>query len=101
MPRNTTSSMFFNVYLLESIKDSSLYTGYTNNLRRRIEEHNTGRGFSTKFHLPFRLIYFEGCTNEQDAKRREHYLKTTQGRRFLGLRLLEYKRLKKAFGAGS
>jgi len=44
--------------------------------------------------LPFRLIYFEGCLNEEDAKRREGYLKTTQGRRFLGLRLLEYSRLR-------
>ena len=37
----------------------------------------------------------------QDAKRREHYLKTTQGRRFLGLRLQEYKRQQMAFGSGS
>ncbi|MEK7615935.1 MAG: GIY-YIG nuclease family protein [Patescibacteria group bacterium] len=82
--------MFFYIYVLESLKDGDRYTGYTSNLRQRIEQHKKGRTFSTKFRLPFNLIYFEGCTNEQDARRREHYLKTTQGRRFLGLRLLEY-----------
>ena len=101
MPSNTTSSIFFYTYVLENNKDKELYIGYTNNLQKRIEEHNKGRNFSTKFRIPFQLIYFEGCKNMQDAKRREHYLKTTQGRRFLGLRLREYKRHKKTFGTGS
>ena len=102
MPSNTTSSVFFYVYVLESMKDHDCYTGYTENLKRRIEEHNKGLSFSTKFRLPFKLIYFEGCLSEQDAKRRENYLKTTQGRRFLSLRFLEYKRFnKKALGTGS
>jgi putative endonuclease len=91
--------MFFYVYVLESLKDKNRYIGYTNNLKRRLEEHKKGLSFSTKYRLPFKLIYFEGCINEEDAKRRERYLKTTQGRRFLGLRLLEYGRLKnKALG---
>lgn len=101
MPRNTTSSVFFYTYVLESLKDSDRYIGYTDNLKRRIEEHKKGLSFATKFRLPFKLIYFEGCLNQEDAKRREDYLKTTQGRRFLGLRLLEYKRHQSAFGAGS
>ena len=102
MPSNTTSSVFFYVYVLESQKDEEKYIGYTNNLRRRLEEHKKGLSFSTKLRLPFELIYFEGCLNQEDAKRRENYLKTTQGRRFLGLRLQEYKRHnKKAFGTGS
>jgi len=102
MPSNTTSSMFFYyVYVLESLKDSERYIGYTDNLKRRIEEHNKRLSFATKFRLPFRLIYFEGCLNMQDAKRRENYLKTTQGRRFLGLRLQEYKRCQSVFGSGS
>ena len=101
MPSNTTSSVFFYVYVLESFKDEKRYIGYTNNLKRRIEEHKKGLSFATKFRLPFRLIYFEGCLNEEDAKRREHYLKDTQGRRFLGLRLIQYQRQKQAFGTGS
>ena|SRR3989344_335105 len=94
------SGLYYWVYVLESIKDKKLYIGYTNNLKRRIEEHKRGLNFSTKYRLPFQLIYFEGCTNEQDAKRREHYLKTTRGRIFLSLRLKEYRHLK-AFGSGS
>ncbi len=100
MPSNTTSSMFFYVYVLKSVKDDKLYVGYTNNLVKRMEEHKKGLSFATKFRLPFKLIYFEGCLNQEDAKRREGYLKTTQGRRFLGLRLIEYKR-QSAFGSGS
>ena len=101
MPSNTTSSVFFYTYVLESFKDFDRYIGHTNNLKRRIEEHKKGLSFATKFRLPFKLIYFEGCLNQEDAKRREDYLKTTQGRRFLGLRLLEYKRHQSAFGTGS
>ncbi|MFA4873130.1 MAG: GIY-YIG nuclease family protein [Patescibacteria group bacterium] len=93
--------MFFYVYVLQSIKDNNKYIGYTNNLKRRLEEHRKGLNFATKFRLPFKLIYFEGCLNINDAKRREHYLKGTQGRRFLGLRLQEYTRSKPAFGVGS
>jgi putative endonuclease len=90
--RNTTSQVFFYVYVLESLKDNKRYIGYTSNLKRRLEEHNQGKSFSTKFRLPFKLIYFEGCLYDLDAKRRERYLKTSQGRKFLGLRLIEHKR---------
>ena len=84
--------MFFYTYVLESKKDGILYIGYTNNVVKRIEEHNKGRVFSTRPRIPYKLIYFEACTNEKDARRQEHYLKGTQGRRFLGLRLLQYGR---------
>lgn len=83
--------MFFYTYVLESLKDGQRYIGYASDLKKRVKEHELGKNFSTKPRLPFKLIYFEGCLNELDAKRREHYLKTTQGRRFLGLRLIEYK----------
>lgn len=100
MPSNTTSIVLFYVYVLESQKDRERYIGYTANLKKRLEEHEKGLAFATKFRLPFKLIYYEACINESDAKRREHYLKTTQGRRFLGLRLQEYGRQNKAFGIG-
>ena len=100
MPSNTTSRVFFYTYVLKSIKDSKLYIGYSTNLKRRIKEHEHGYNFSTKFRLPFMLIYYEAGLSEKDAKRRENYLKTTQGRRFLALRLLEYQR-QSAFGTGS
>ncbi len=92
MPSNTTFSDFFYVYALESFRDFKRYIGFTGDLQKRIEEHQKGEVFSTKPRLPLKLIYFEGCLNQADARRREKYLKTTQGRRFLGLRLTEYKR---------
>jgi putative endonuclease len=94
MPRNTTSRVFFYVYVLESLGERKRYIGYTNNLKKRLEEHNAKKSFATKPYTPYTLIYYEACLNQGDAKRRERYLKTTQGRRFLGLRLQEYTRTK-------
>ena len=91
MPSTTTSTTrFYYVYVLESLKDSKRYIGFTTNLPERIKAHNKGLSFATKFRLPFKPVYFEGCTNEQDATRREKYLKTTGGRRFLSKRLIIY-----------
>ncbi|MBI3952586.1 MAG: GIY-YIG nuclease family protein [Candidatus Doudnabacteria bacterium] len=70
--------MFYYVYILESLSDGKRYIGFTANLRRRLVEHERGLNFSTKFRRPFKLIYFEACLSEKDAKRREHYLKSTQ-----------------------
>lgn len=89
MPRATTSTVFF-VYVLESLKDKKRYIGFTTNLRKRLEEHGRGLSFATKSRLPMKLIYFEACTNEDDAKRREIYLKSTKGMRFLIKRLKSY-----------
>jgi putative endonuclease len=82
--------MFFYVYVLQSIKHGKLYFGYAENLRQRLEEHNRGAVRSTKPYMPWKLIYYEACLNEQDARRREHYLKTTQGQRLMKRRLKEY-----------
>ena len=80
----------FYTYILHSKKFDELYIGYTTDLRRRFEEHNRGVNFSTKRYRPWVIIYYEACLNEQDAKRREGYLKTTQGGRLLKRRLKEY-----------
>ena len=47
MPSNSTSTMFFYAYVLLSFKDNEHYIGYTGNLRKRLEEHNSGKNFST------------------------------------------------------
>lgn len=80
----------FYVYTLESLKNGTLYVGYTKDLKNRLKEHNQGLNFSTKPYKPWKVIYYEACTDEIDAKRREKYLKTTQGRRLLRRRLKEY-----------
>ena len=82
--------MFFYVYVLESQKNKSWYIGSTRNLVRRVKEHNLGLNRSTKAYVPWRLIYYEASLNEQDAKRREYYLKTSQGGRLLKRRVKEY-----------
>lgn len=66
--------MFF-LYILKSLKDENLYIGYTSNLRKRIEEHNSGKSQSTNPRKPFKLIYYEAYLSEKDAKHREHNLK--------------------------
>jgi len=65
----------FYIYLLRSKKDKNLYTGSTNNLERRIKEHNSGLVPSTKLRRPFDLIYYEGYRSERDARKREQNLK--------------------------
>ena len=80
----------FYVYCLESKKYDEHYFGYTKDLKRRFEEHNQGLNFSTNRYKPWKLIYYEACLNEDDAKRREKYFKTNQGRRMLKLRIKEY-----------
>ena len=57
------------VYVLISEKDNLFYTGYTKDLKNRLEEHQSGKVKSTALRLPIRLIYFEGCLNQQDATR--------------------------------
>ena len=79
--------LWFYTYVLMSQKDGNFYTGVTNNLKKRFEEHNSGSVFSTKHRVPLKLIYFEACLAKNDAYRREKYLKTGMGKRFLRNRL--------------
>jgi putative endonuclease len=78
------------VYVLFSKKDSKRYTGYTKNLKLRFEQHNKGLVESTKHRRPLKLIYYEACLNQQDAMRREKYLKTHYGKIFVKQRLKSY-----------
>jgi len=79
----------FYTYLLKS-KSGELYVGYTSDLKRRLLEHNQGLNFSTKKYKPWVIIYYECCVCESDARRRERYLKTTQGGRLLKRRIKDY-----------
>jgi putative endonuclease len=81
--------MFYN-YVLKSENSDEIYIGFTIDLRRRLLEHNQGLNLSTKKYMPWQIIYYEACLNESDAKRREKYLKTTQGGRLIKRRLKDY-----------
>lgn len=77
-------------YLLQSIKDSKLYTGCCNDLRKRFKQHISGEVLSTKGRGPFKLIYYEACLNKHDAFAREKFLKTGMGKRYIKNRLKRF-----------
>jgi len=81
---------YYYVYVLLSLKDGKKYTGYTKNLSLRFEAHQKGNVLSTKHRRPLQLIYFEGCLTQEDALRREKYLKAYYGKMYLGNRLKSY-----------
>jgi len=74
-------------YVLRSKKDGNLYTGYTRNLKARFESHQNGEVESTAYRRPLELVYYEACRLQQDAIKREKYLKTYYGKMFLKNRL--------------
>lgn len=71
----------FYVYFLR-LNNGDIYTGSTEDLRRRAIEHKAGKVDSTKNYLPFVLIGYEAYLSKNDSLRREKYLKTTEGKRF-------------------
>ena len=67
--------MSWYVYIIEC-KDGKLYTGITNNLERRIRDHNSGNGCRfTKYRAPVELLYSEDCLTRQESLRREAQIK--------------------------
>lgn len=65
----------FYVYVLLGESDGNIYLGSTNDLRRRLLEHNSGKVLSTKTRRPFELRYYEAYSNEDEARKREASLK--------------------------
>ena len=78
------------IYVLQSLKDKQFYVGYSNNLKKRVKDHNEGKVYSTKFRRPLKLIYYEACLNQQDTTKREKYLKTAWEKRYIKNRLKNY-----------
>jgi putative endonuclease len=80
----------FYVYVLHSVKDKGLYIGYSGNLRKRLFEHKAGTAFATSYRGPWKLIYYEAYVEAVDATRREVFLKSGSGRKFLMKQLAHY-----------
>jgi putative endonuclease len=78
------------VYVLTSLKDRNFYVGFTKDLRSRLKLRNNGQVPSTRSRVPFELVYWEGCLNQTDATRREKYLKSAWGKRYIKNRLQRY-----------
>ncbi|MEA1936653.1 MAG: GIY-YIG nuclease family protein [Patescibacteria group bacterium] len=65
----------FYVYVIRSTKKKYHYIGYTSNLRKRLQEHNSGKTKSIKHLIPFELIYYEAYNTDNLARKREINLK--------------------------
>jgi putative endonuclease len=96
-----TTLLPYCVYVLFSEKDHLLYIGFTRDLEKRLERHNSGGNLSTKGRRPLQIIFAEYYLFEEDALKREQYFKTTMGKKALNLMLagtflkLNYKNKKK------
>lgn len=92
-PVNSVSNMQYFVYVLQSLKDRRLYIGSTNNIERRVREHNSGKSKSTRSRKPFVLIYAEEYPTRSDAARREwHFKNTAEGNIWLKQKIATIKR---------
>jgi len=74
----------FTVYVLRSLRNSKRYVGYTaKDAEHRLLEHNNGSNEYTRRNGPFILIYREVFPTKSEALKREKFLKSGQGRKFL------------------
>jgi putative endonuclease len=69
----------FSVYILRSMKDGKLYTGYSGNLKRRLAEHFDGKVKSTRNRRPLKLVFCKDFSDRSSACRFERYLKSPEG----------------------
>jgi len=83
-------SVMYYVYIIKSIKTGEWYTGSTSDLWKRLDQHNKGESTWTKGRRPLELIYYEACSNKEDARSRELYLKSGMGKRYLKNRIKRF-----------
>ncbi len=83
IPREIIRGMYY-VYVLRGPKQ--FYIGSTRDLRKRFSEHQNDKSFATRNRGPWRIVYYEASESEKDARKREKYLKTAWGKRYLRLR---------------
>jgi putative endonuclease len=75
------------VYVLKSKVNSEYYYGFTDNLERRLKNHNNKEVKSTKSRAPFKLVYFEKVDSIIEARKKEKYFKSGFGRKYIKNRL--------------
>ena len=73
----------FYVYILESLKEESrFYVGFTEDLKRRLKEHNAGNSIHTNKYIPWKIRNYFAFDDKERAKKFERYLKSHSGRAF-------------------
>ena len=73
----------FYVYAIKSLLKNYIYVGMTEDLERRLKEHNAGKTRSTKAYRPFKIIFSEIQPDSVEARKREKFLKSGIGKEFL------------------
>lgn len=74
--------MYF-VYVIRSEKDGRFYVGPSENVEKRVEQHNKGMTFSTKGFRPWKLFFVESYNTKIEAREREKYLKSGIGKEMI------------------
>ena len=77
------------VYILRMCNDQ-LYTGFSSDLKQRLKAHNAGKVKSTSLRRPLHLIHYEAYLLESDARRREKFLKTSEGKKLLKKQIRDF-----------
>lgn len=71
------------VYVIKSLTHNNRYVGSTDNINKRLNEHNLGKSRYTSGRRPWQLIYKEEYSTRGEAMEREKFLKSGQGRKYL------------------
>jgi len=75
--------VMISVYAIKSEKDGRIYVGMSENIEKRLNEHNSGHTKSTKGFRPWSIIFSEICIDRKSAREREKYYKSGIGKEFL------------------
>lgn len=73
----------FSVYILQSISSGRYYVGHTDDLMRRLSEHNTGMTKYTQRDKPWKVVYTEQYATRSEAMKREHEIKKKKSRKYI------------------
>ncbi len=73
----------YETYVLKSLKDGIRYVGSSLDAKERLRKHNNGANRFTKGHRPWVIMYVESFTTKTEAIKREKFLKSGQGRKWL------------------
>jgi putative endonuclease len=76
-------------YVLKSKDFEYFYKGHCSDLKKRLEQHNSGMTVSIRPYIPFEVVYFEEFETLDEAINREKYFKSSRGRKFLKQKLAQ------------
>ncbi|MGB9637388.1 MAG: GIY-YIG nuclease family protein [Microgenomates group bacterium] len=84
------------VYILQSLKNNSYYIGSTDNINKRIDEHNRGKSLYTKNILPVKLVFSQQYPSLKAARKAEYWLKSLKSKNILE-KIIEDKKINRVF----